>query len=124
LLDIVGAVIYAILVVLFFALQQEVSFNYDSECSFENQCYRFCCKDEQNCNEKFVKETFNFSYSGSADFWFMDEDDNKTIEMKPVFGEPKCFLKETDPDEPYELMPVRTARFALKLLAKHSMVFR
>jgi hypothetical protein len=123
LLDIVGVVIYTILVVLFFSLEVEVGSTYDSDCSFEAKCYRFCCKDEQSCNEKFVKETFNSSYSGSADFWFMDEDDNTTIELKAFFGEPKCYLKETDPDKPYELMPVRTAVISLKVLAKTSLFF-
>jgi hypothetical protein len=38
--------------------------------------------------------------------WEEDEDENTTRVMKPFFGKPECFLKETEFDEPWLLVPV------------------
>lgn len=106
-LDICGVIAYTILLVLFFVLEEEMSFDADFDC-VENKCYRFCCQDEKLCDNKFVMENFNSTYRVGS-YWFdYNEGDveNLTMRMIPFFGKPKCFLKETDSEKGWNLEPV------------------
>lgn len=111
-MNIAGIIIYTILLVLFFVLEKEFNYNFELEC-IEHKCFRFCCKNETLCTESFVEENFNSSYGDSHDssFWFYSDEEsdtgeNNTNRMKAYFGEPHCYLKETDPDKPWKIEPV------------------
>lgn len=81
------AVIYVILMVLFFESIKEEKF--EPPCSFPDPCVRFCCKIGDTCNEKFIREKFNESLLLN---YYSEDVDGKPNELKIFLGAPLCLL--------------------------------
>lgn len=73
----------------FFSLQVEKIV--EESCFLEKPCVRFCCKDEKNCNQKFIDNHFNASLlpDDKESGW------NGSQGVKAYFGKPKCYLEPT-----------------------------
>ena len=105
-LDTFVALIYLVLVALFFSLQKTSDYE-NSSCSYSEQCYRFCCKNEELCNQNYLEVNFNSTYGEEASLdWYDYDGDNTTREVKFFYGKPECFLKDSDPEKPWTLQPV------------------
>lgn len=104
-LDAFVVLVYLVLTALFFSLQKTSGYE-KSSCSYSSQCYRFCCKNEDLCDQNYLEVNFNSTFSEEAALDWFDYDENMTREVKFFYGKPECFLKDADPDKPWTLEPV------------------
>lgn len=96
------AAVYAVLVSLFYKLQWKEDYTFDSSCYFGNPCVRFCCKNEQLCNQNYVDKYFNASLLPDDFFtgW------NASQGVNAHFGKPRCTLKLVDPIKSWKFLTV------------------
>jgi hypothetical protein len=101
--------IYATLIFLFFHLQREEKIDFDEACYFEQPCVRFCCKNEELCDQKYIDEHFNASLLPEDEFleW------NGTQGIKAYLEKPKCNLKLVESGRLWEFQSVKW-RFQFK----------
>ena len=88
---VIGSIlIYIALIVLLILLQDRQTVI--TRC-YDEPCVRFCCKDEEFCNEKFIRKNFNLSVLDNS----ID-----TMDYKILFGKPICNLNK-DPANDFHI---------------------
>lgn len=95
--------IYMFLVILFFKLQRKYSVSSDDSFYFDVEpCVRFCCKNKELCDQKYIDDHFNASLLPYDEFW----DWNETQGVKAYFGQPDCTLNEISSQDVWEFKAV------------------
>lgn len=77
-----ASAIYVILIVLFVVLLKEDI--KDKSCDYDHLCVRFCCNSGDNCEDDFIRETFNKKNIEKLKFDLSD--------FRILKGQPKCTL--------------------------------
>lgn len=79
-----AAIIYVVLVVLFFAYHAEEKS--ESECNSYKPCVRFCCKNKTKCNDEYIRINFDTNLLHNHD------DEDFDLDFKIMFGRPNCTM--------------------------------